>query len=54
MDQGTDAADVLQNRVIPLKLGYVGLVMRGQKAITEEVDIKSSLRTEAFNKNYIL
>ena len=24
MDEGTDAADVLENRVIPLRLGFVG------------------------------
>jgi hypothetical protein len=51
MDQGTDAADILQNRVIPLKLGYIGLVMRSQKDITEDKDIKASLRAEEFNEN---
>jgi dynamin 1-like protein len=43
---GTDAADNLLNRVIPLKLGYFGLVLRSQKDIMEEKDIKVSLKAE--------
>jgi len=31
MDEGTDALNDLMNRTYPLKLGYVGVVMRGAK-----------------------
>ena len=31
MDEGTDAKDVLENRVLPLRRGYVGVVNRSQK-----------------------
>ena len=33
MDPGTDAVEVLQNRVIPLRRGYVGVTNRGQRGI---------------------
>ena len=33
MDRGTDAMDILCNRVIPLRLGYVGVINRGQRDI---------------------
>ena len=33
MDEGTDALEVLQGKVIPLKLGYIGVVNRSQKDI---------------------
>ena len=33
MDPGTDAFEVLQNRVIPLRRGYVGVTNRGQSDI---------------------
>jgi len=31
MDKGTHAGDVLQNRMIPLRLGYIGIINRSQK-----------------------
>ncbi|KAJ4454551.1 dynamin-related protein [Paratrimastix pyriformis] len=34
LDRGTDATDVLLNRVIPLKLGYVGVINRSQDPIS--------------------
>ncbi|KAA6353305.1 MAG: putative Vacuolar protein sorting-associated protein 1, partial [Streblomastix strix] len=54
LDQGTDAADMLQNRVIPLRLGYIGLVMRGQKDIAEDKDVKTALQDEEtfFRQHY--
>ena len=33
MDQGTDVVDILAGRVIPLRLGYVPVVNRGQRDI---------------------
>ena len=42
MDPGTDAADVLNNQVIPLKLGYVGVVNRGQRDINNKVSETST------------
>ncbi|CAM9592216.1 unnamed protein product, partial [Discosporangium mesarthrocarpum] len=40
MDPGTDASDMLQNRVIPLKKGFVAVINRGQKDIDEGVTIR--------------
>jgi dynamin 1-like protein len=33
MDQGTDAVDMLTGRVVPIKLGIIGVVNRSQQAI---------------------
>ena len=33
MDEGTNAIEILSGKVIPLKLGYVGVVCRSQKDI---------------------
>lgn len=46
MDPGTDAADVLLNRVYPLRRGYIGTVNRGQKDINEDLSIRDGLRKE--------
>ena len=32
MDEGTDCVSILSNRLLPLKLGYVAVVNRGEKA----------------------
>lgn len=37
---GTDAGDMLDNRVIPLKRGFVGVINRGQKDIDDGVSIR--------------
>ncbi|KAG5186926.1 Dynamin central region-domain-containing protein [Tribonema minus] len=47
MDPGTDAADILNNHVIPLKRGYVGVINRGQKDIDGGVSIRQALAKEA-------
>lgn len=39
---GTDAGDMLDNRVIPLKRGFVGVINRGQKDIDEGVSIRQA------------
>jgi replication fork clamp-binding protein CrfC len=53
MDPGTDAADVLLNRVYPLRRGYIAVVNRGQKDINEDLSIRDGLRKEEiFFKNH--
>ncbi|GAB5036089.1 dynamin like protein [Nannochloropsis oceanica] len=47
MDPGTDAADVLLNRVIPLRIGYVAVVNRGQRDIDNNLTIREALRRES-------
>ena len=46
MDEGTDAKDILENRLLPLRRGYIGVVNRGQKDIEGKKDIKSALASE--------
>lgn len=47
MDSGTDCLDVLQGKVIPLKLGYIGVVNRSQSDIQKSKAIREALRDEA-------
>ncbi|KAK4310989.1 hypothetical protein Pmani_017483 [Petrolisthes manimaculis] len=47
MDAGTDAIDTLCGRVIPVKLGIIGVVNRSQQDIIENKSIKESLTDEA-------
>ncbi|CAN0482348.1 unnamed protein product, partial [Ectocarpus sp. 12 AP-2014] len=44
---GTDAGDMLDNRIIPLKRGFVGVINRGQKDIDDGVSIRQALQKEA-------
>lgn len=46
MDQGTDVVDILAGRIIPLRLGYVPVVNRGQKDIEQSKSIQSALENE--------
>ncbi|KAI8870093.1 hypothetical protein GQ42DRAFT_162993 [Ramicandelaber brevisporus] len=46
MDRGTDVIDILRNRVIPLKLGYVPVINRGQKDIDTNKPISKHLEDE--------
>ncbi|KAM7439843.1 Dynamin-related GTPase protein [Porites harrisoni] len=46
MDEGTDARDILENRVLPLRRGYVGVVNRSQADIDGRKDIRSALASE--------
>lgn len=46
MDEGTDALEILQGKVIPLKLGYVGVVCRSQKDILQQKGIDDALKAE--------
>lgn len=53
MDDGTDALDMLQGRVIPLKRGFVGVVNRSQADINASLSIRESLAKEQnFFKNH--
>ncbi|CAG8633714.1 25192_t:CDS:10 [Cetraspora pellucida] len=46
MDQGTDVVDILAGRIIPLRLGYVPVVNRGQKDIDSRKAITAALEAE--------
>ena len=46
MDEGTDARDILENKVFPLRRGYVGVVNRSQKDIDGRKDIRAALAAE--------
>lgn len=54
MDSGTDAWEMLSGKVIPVKLGIVGVVNRSQKDILDEKSVMESLKNESefFNKTY--
>jgi len=47
MDAGTDAIDILCGRVIPVKLGIIGVVNRSQQAIIDNKNIDEQLKDEA-------
>lgn len=47
MDEGTDAIDVLNGNVIPVKLGIIGVVNRSQKDIINDKGIEDQLKKEA-------
>lgn len=46
MDKGTNAVALLKNEVVPLRLGYIGIVNRSQRDINNNIDIKSARRNE--------
>ncbi|KAH9284715.1 Dynamin-1-like protein [Echinococcus granulosus] len=47
MDHGTDAHDLLMNRVVPVKLGIIGVVNRSQADINAKKSIIDALTYEA-------
>lgn len=47
MDAGTDAIDILCGRVIPVKLGIIGVVNRSQQDIMDKKTIEDQLKDEA-------
>jgi dynamin 1-like protein len=47
MDHGTDCADVLNNKVIPLRRGHIAIVNRSQKDVQDGVPIRKGLAKEA-------
>jgi replication fork clamp-binding protein CrfC len=46
MDEGTDVVDILAGRIIPLRLGYVPVVNRGQRDIDNKKAITAALENE--------
>ncbi|KAJ5223348.1 Vacuolar protein sorting-associated protein 1 [Penicillium chermesinum] len=53
MDEGTDVVDILAGRIIPLRLGYVPVVNRGQRDIENKRPIAYALEAEkAFFENH--
>jgi replication fork clamp-binding protein CrfC len=48
MDDGTNARDILENKVFPLKRGYIGIVNRSQRDIDGRKDIKSAMMAERY------
>ncbi|XP_052322308.1 dynamin-1-like protein [Oncorhynchus keta] len=46
MDAGTDAMDVLMGRVIPVKLGLIGVVNRSQLDINNKKTVANAIRDE--------
>ncbi|XP_075472840.1 dynamin-3 isoform X7 [Ascaphus truei] len=51
MDEGTDAREILENKLLPLRRGYVGVVNRSQKDIDGKKVIKAALLAE---RNFFL
>ena len=45
-DKGTDVVDILAGRIIPLRLGYVPVVNRGQRDIETNKPISAALDNE--------
>ncbi|GBN98452.1 Dynamin-2 [Araneus ventricosus] len=46
MDRGTDARDILKNRILPLAKGYIGVVNRSQEDVDTGKDFEASLVSE--------
>ncbi|KAI1294176.1 Dynamin [Halotydeus destructor] len=46
MDEGTDARDILENRLLPLRRGYIGVVNRSQRDIEGRKDIRLAVDGE--------
>ena len=46
MDEGTDAVDLLTGKIIPVKLGIIGVVNRSQQDIIDCKSIEEALRDE--------
>ena len=46
MDEGTDAREILENKLFALQRGYVGVVNRSQKDIVGKKDIRAALASE--------
>jgi len=47
MDQGTNALNYLNGKVVPLKLGYVGIVNRSQQDINDGKTIQDAIKSES-------
>ena len=47
MDAGTDAIELLQGSIYPLKLGYFGVKCRSQLQIDQRITIGQAIKNEA-------
>lgn len=47
MDQGTDAREILENRLLPLRRGYVGVVNRSQRDLEGGKNINLQIKAES-------
>ena len=54
MDHGTDASDLLSGKIIPVKLGIIGVVNRSQQDIIDSKPITAALKDEQmfFRRRY--
>lgn len=46
MDKGTNGVSLLRNEVVPLQLGYIGIINRSQDDIQNKIDIKTAQKNE--------
>ncbi|XP_060763105.1 dynamin-1 [Neoarius graeffei] len=46
MDEGTDACEILENKLLPLRRGYIGVVNLSQKDIDGKKDITAAMAAE--------
>jgi dynamin 1-like protein len=46
MDKGTDAVRMLRNEVIPLRMGYVGVVLRSQRDVVDRTSMDRAREAE--------
>jgi dynamin 1-like protein len=46
MDRGTNAREMLNGRVVPLKLGFIGVINRSQKDINDDKEIDAARKDE--------
>lgn len=46
MEEGTNAVAIIQNKVFPLKYGYIGVVLRSQQDTTKNISISSGVIKE--------
>ena len=47
MDKGTDASAMMRNQIVPLRLGYIGMVNRSQMDINLNRSIRDAGAAEA-------
>jgi len=47
MDKGTDASAMMRNQIVPLRLGYIGMVNRSQMDINLNRSIRDAGNAEA-------
>lgn len=47
MDKGTDASAMMRNQIVPLRLGYIGMVNRSQMDINTNRSIRDAGVAEA-------